>query len=502
LVTTPANDHPRLAKTATRSRRSDAQPEVGHVRLLPVGSVRASPENDKLYKPVCADDPTVRQLAASIRRFGLLAPLHISQDGYIISGHRRHVAARSAGLAEVKCLVDAVRRLDDDGLVNPRFVQLLIEHNNQRVKSLDEIMREQVVSADPEEAHRVLVQQRKLVARPPVEEIVLGDRKRRKAISAAKEPFLNAILAIIRDLENYWPLSIRLIHYNLLNDPPLKHAGKGETYFSKAGKRVVSNRYDNTLLSYKSADELITRARFFGVIPMEAIDDPTRSSETWSCWREPSEFICQQLDDFMKRYYRDLMQSQPTHCEVVGEKNTIETVISRVTQDYCIPYTLGRGYSSVPPRQKIADRFRNSGKDRLALLFMNDFDPEGEDIPRSFAQSMRDDFKIPADKIIPIKVTLTAEQAEARQLPPVMTAKADSSRRKGFVAKYGDTVHELESVPPPKLEELLRESIEKVLDVRLFNAEIEAERRDAAFLDEKRQAVFAMLRQGDTFSGT
>jgi uncharacterized protein YegL len=41
--------------------------------------------------------------------------------------------------------------------------------------------------------------------------------------------------------------------------------------------------------------------------------------------------------------------------------------------EYCIPMTIGRGYSSLPPRKKMADRFQQSGKGRLILLQLADF---------------------------------------------------------------------------------------------------------------------------------
>jgi hypothetical protein len=166
------------------------------------------------------------------------------------------------------------------------------------------------------------VEQRKRLAAVKVETINIEGKKTRSRITRAKELFLGAILKIIEEFRDYWPLSIRQIHYNLLNDPPLKHASK------------PGSRYDNTENSYKSADELITRARFFGRIQWEAVDDKTRSIVTWDVHREPSSFIRRDLNDFLKGYYRDLMQSQPNHIEIIGEKNTVENAIRNVAQEY------------------------------------------------------------------------------------------------------------------------------------------------------------------------
>jgi hypothetical protein len=142
------------------------------------------------------------------------------------------------------------------------------------------------------------------------------------------------------------------------------------------------------------------------------------------------------------------------------------------------------------------ERFQASGRDVLALLFLSDFDPEGEDIPQAFARSLRDEFGIA--NIILVKVALTDGQVAGMNLPPIMQAKARSSRRKKFVERHGETVHELEAVPPDRLQELLREAIEQALDVNAYNAEQEAEKADAAVLERiRREAMLAIRGHGD-----
>src|SRR5687768_11593003 len=51
-----------------------------------------SPENDQIYKPVDPSDPEVQSLAASMREHKVLEPLVITEDRYILSGHRRFAA--------------------------------------------------------------------------------------------------------------------------------------------------------------------------------------------------------------------------------------------------------------------------------------------------------------------------------------------------------------------------------------------------------------------------
>src|SRR5262249_15910649 len=124
-----------------------------------------SPENYRLYRPVDPRDPALKDLAASIREKGVLVPLVLTEDNYILSGHRRFAAAKLAGLREVPCVTqEGVQRVlgedDDDDDVSPDFLKWLEHFNRQREKTLDEKLREAVVRADPKDAHAALSEYR------------------------------------------------------------------------------------------------------------------------------------------------------------------------------------------------------------------------------------------------------------------------------------------------------------------------------------------------------
>src|SRR4030095_959393 len=134
--------------------------KVGHIQLLGLNEITPSPENAQLYKPVTPDDEATIELAQSIREHGILDPIVVSADGYAISGHRRLCAGRMAGLEKMPCRVDEVRRGDGEK-ASDEFLALLREHNRQRIKSRDELLREAVVDVDPKKAHRALTAYRK-----------------------------------------------------------------------------------------------------------------------------------------------------------------------------------------------------------------------------------------------------------------------------------------------------------------------------------------------------
>jgi hypothetical protein len=467
---------------AAPTRRRQTRPgnaKTYHDTFLPIDSIFPSPENEKLYRPIDPTDPATVGVADSIRQHGIREPLVITLDRYILSGHRRHVAARLAGLTKVPCRVEPFRRSDDPD----RFLILLREHNRQRVKSLDEQLREEVVSADPEEAYQTLLEHRR-ASRIIPDTIDIRAGKPRAKISKAKLPFLGAVKKILAELRQYWPLSDRRIHYLLANQPPLIHAGKSKSVYGLNDE------------SYRAATRLLTAARFEGEIPWEAIGDDTRPVTLWAVHSNPQTFLTEQIGGFLKGYWRNLMQSQPSHIEIAGEKNTIGPIIRPVAGEYTIPVTLGRGFCSSPPRHDMAVRFKKSGKDRLVILLVSDFDPPGQEIAHSFARSMQLEFHI--KNVDAIQVALTHDQVQEFALPSGGKTKLKSQGRPRFVQRYGDQVYELEALPPETLQALLRKAIDSVIDVDLFNHELDQEKQDAAFLaTARRRAQLALAGIGN-----
>ena len=452
---------------------------VSHDWLIDLADIQPAPDNDLIYQPFDINNADDRGLVEAVKKDGVLDPLEITLDGFILSGHRRNAAALLAHETAVPCHFHPIHRSADPD----EFVRLLRTFNHQRVKSSDERLREELLDADPDEAYESLIEHRRASSLVSVSPLDIIGTKRRSRISDAKQPFLDAIKAVLDDRRKFWPLSDRQVHYALLNDPPLRHANKPDSV------------YANDPQSYHSLCELLTRARLALEIPFEAIDDETRAVIVWTVHADAGSFIRTQLDDFLKGYWRNLQQSQPNHIEIVAEKNTLGGILRPVAAKYCIPMTTGRGYCSLPPRHKMVQRFQRSGREKLIVLMVSDFDADGEEIAHSFARSLRDDFGV--ETVHPIKVALTADQVEQFKLPPVMTAKKGSSNYSKFVKKYGDNVFEVEALQPTELQKILTKAIDSVLDIGTFNKELDAEKQDAAFLQGVRRTVQETLKTVD-----
>lgn len=431
--------------------------------------------NDTIYMPVDPTDPSIQDLAEDIRKNSLIESILISRDNVVISGHRRRVACQLAGLTRVPVRVQNIRS-DDDG-----FTQLLVSCNShQREKSRDERTREVVTLANPEEAYQALLEHREAESVVDTTTIQLGSKKARKRISSQKRGMADAMLQVVNANRQFWPMSVRQIHYRLLN----------VKFFRNEKLRTP---YVNDQKCYADASDMATRLRLNGELPMTAIADDTRQSSVWDVFPSTGRFVKREVNSLLKGYRRDLQCSQPNHIEILVEKNTVFGILRPIAGRFNIPITSARGFASIPPRAELANRFERSGKNKLILIVVADFDPEGEEIPETVARSLRDDFEIAGSRIECVKAALTHEQVQEMDLPSEVEAKTSSSRYQKFVDKYGAQTFELESLEADVMQDLLTEAIDSLLDQEAFNAELEEEKQDAVHLASLRTRLIENL---------
>lgn len=456
-----------------------ALPQKQDLSHLSVAIIRTAPENDLIYDKFGIANADDRALTISIRDNGMQEPLAVSADLFLLSGHRRLAAARYLGMKSVP--VRLVKDLVFQDLDTQTKLETLRRFNQQREKSPGERIREKLLEIDPKEAHQELKRRRLDASKMQGANdanVRMGAVKTRAAITTMQ--FLAKAQAVIMENKEYWPLTVRRVHYLLLNDPPLRHDKKPDSV------------YVNDKASYKALTNLLIRARLSKDVPMASIEDSTRPIQDGGGFSTFEQFVAQETERFLEGYTRNLMQGQTNHIEIMLEKNALRTVIESVAREYCIPCTTGRGFSSLSPRYDLARRFRQSGKQRLVLLMLTDFDPDGDEIAASFARSLRDDFGIAG--IHAVKVALTAEDVKAHDLPSDMDAKVSSPNYQKFLRKYGSTkVVELDAAPVRLLQSKLRDAIESVIDVAEFNAQVAQEAQDSAHIQAHRQIVFEAI---------
>jgi hypothetical protein len=459
-----------------------------------VSSLKVSPENALLYRPP-PDDPDIGALAESIRRNGC-DPLVITADNYIVSGHRRREAMLRIGQRFVSCRVLPQRR---DSMTPDEYVALLRDFNEQRNKTVAEQVREELVDADPEGAESNVRRRNALsIMRPEfngVEALEIEGEKRRYNISDDKAEHVKHVLHIVEERRDYWPLSVRGVHYPLLNYDFVRGFYWPKRHEPDFGTRREL-RYVNDDNSYDATSDLITRLRLNGTLPWEAFDDFTRPFEEFRAFKDVRQFVRQERENLLAGYWRDLLQSQPNHVEVVVEKNTIYHMVLRVTERYRIKTSSGRGFNSIDPWHDLFERYVASGKLRLVVIILSDYDPEGERIPHVAGQTLRDDFGVKEDYLLIVKAGVTREQIDRYRLPPQNFAKDSSSNYDWYVARNGgdETVWELEALEPADMLRDLDEVIRSVLDIDLFNREVATEAEELAYLEDARKAAAEALK--------
>lgn len=433
--------------------------------------------NDELYDPIDESEPSFVVLVESIRELGILEPIVVSGDGYILSGHRRHAAARVLEIERIPVRIrhDVLYRRDRD-----EFLRLLASYNRQRVKTTAEQLREEVVLMSDEASSQVRQFRREAAIVICDGEVALRERKRRSMIRDKLE-LREAIIKVVLNEERNWPLSDRAVHYRLLNLPGLVRNDKSRT------------PYDNTPEAYDDVTNMLTRLRLDGSVPFEAIADETRPVVIWDTHRSAGDFVRRECDQFLAKYWRNLLQSQPNWIELLVEKNTVASQLRQVAAKYTVPMTSGRGYSSLPPRKEMVDRFEASGREKLVVIVVSDFDPEGQDIPASFGASLRDDFGVSETRLQIVKAALTADQVRMMNLHEGQLSKETSSRYQRFVAAHGNRAWELESLTADQLRVIVEAVIREVLDLEAFEAEVEREQREQGELEAKRRQLRRVL---------
>jgi hypothetical protein len=460
---------------------------TAEVELVQLSSIKPCPENDGIYAAPSYSDPDTYALYQSIKKHGVMEPIHISADNVIISGHRRSFCARGAGLVTVPVIRSKLSYADD----REAFLKLLVEANTQRKKTAGMLLREAAMKVDAVQAVKDLRREQEEKDDERRFESVVSDQEvgsknvsARKQISKAKMPFLEAALRVIEAQREFWPLSVRQVHYRLLGAAaPLKHASKPDS------------TYKNDLKSYRDLADLLARGRIEGLVPWAAIDDETRPEMVNNQYWNTGQFFEVQIGDFLRGYRRDRQQSQPNHIEIIAEKLTVKTILEGVAANYTIPLTISRGMSGPTLKKKIADRFWRRTKQNLIILVVSDLDPAGDAIAQDIRDAFERDFDIPEDRIEVYKVALNIDQVTEMDLQPSMDAKENSPTYTEFVDRYGITgAYELEALEPADLRQILEEAINEVMDKDALDAELDREAKDAVDIKAMKDMVVEFLK--------
>lgn len=289
---------------------------------------------------------------------------------------------------------------------------------------------------------------------------------------------------IVDDLKDYWPLTLRQIHYRLVEKRP----------DWKKGSVKTSAPYKNQYGHYQDLSNVLKWMRIHEVIPWEALTDRTRRVSEKRGYEDLEDFIDRSIYWFLKGYDRCLVQSQDIYLEIWIEKDTATSIIEDVADPYCLRVVTRRGYNSVTAE---ADYYRRAQEAidkgrKPVVLYFGDFDPSGKDMLRASLRTLEEHMGLKQIEVI--TAALTEDQVQ--DLPPKPeAAKKRDPRYKGYVSQYGTSAWELEALHPRDLQRIAKEAIENTLDMEMFQTELEREQLDKNKLNGFRDGIVSFLKK-------
>lgn len=232
--------------------------------------------------------------------------------------------------------------------------------------------------------------------------------------------------------------------------------------------QLVGIGMTNTIQHYKRVVEAMIQARWAGQIDFYAFSDHDRTvlgktdaeSTDVESKIENAEWA---INHYIKNYYKNRWENQPYFPEIWIEKKALQGVFQRPCLDYDVALSPCKGYPSLTFLNEAKDRFqeaKDNGKIPI-ILYFGDYDPSGEDIPRSIEENFTR-FGCPVEVK---RIALMEHQVRSWKLPPA-PAKTTDSR----TANWGGLGQvELDAVEPKKLMKLVSEAIEEYFDFNLYS---------------------------------
>lgn len=239
---------------------------------------------------------------------------------------------------------------------------------------------------------------------------------------------------------------------------------------------VARDLIPNNAQSYKRLGQCINDARMAGEIDWGHIVDRTRPVYAITHFESPADAVQRAAES----YARDLWEAQPYYIEVWVEKDALMGIIARTCDAYDIPYCSCRGFTSQSAGWRAAMRLRHrvaEGKKPVILHFA-DHDPSGVDMTRDIIDRMKV-FGLEMDLVQ--RVALTMKQVK-KYKPPPNFAKTTDSRTPKYKKKYGNKCWELDALDPKTLDALIRNEIDKRLDIKAWKKETKRAERERAEL--------------------
>lgn len=274
---------------------------------------------------------------------------------------------------------------------------------------------------------------------------------------ADKEDVINNIVSIVdRYSAMGYRLTLRQLHYQFVG-------------------HVLG--YVNHQSAYSKLGAILDDCRYGGVIDWNAIVDRGRKPHLQYAVAN----VKHALQDTYDQYKVDRQLGQKIHVEVWTEKDALSEILETSTSKYHLRLCVNKGYTSSSAIYEAYKRFQNNivAKDQeVSVLYVGDHDPSGIDMIRDVTDRLN--FMLGSSLVGWLRVypiCLTMQQIKKYKLPPNPT-KITDSRAKGYIKQFGKTCWEVDALDPDVLTSTLEDNIERLIDMQLFNQQLEREDTD------------------------
>lgn len=439
------------------------------LRTVKTSEIKTPLINDSLYQAPSED--RLISLANDIKVNGLINPIRVSKDLFIYDGNTRLKALKILGYNEIEVIVNEDLLSDSED-----FIRLLVSANNQRVKTDKELLQEIQISINPMEYEK-----RRMVINGDFVNLdsIEGSLKANREISDIKDNLTKAIIEIIVEYQEYLPLTVRAIHYILLDKNVLTNTKKKDSV------------YKNDRSSYSGLSNLLTKLRINKTIKYEWIRDDGRKLYTNRGFDSAKRYIDYEVNRMFKNYYRDLQQSQKAYNIIFCEKETLRPILEKLTIKYGIPIAFIKGGSSLTIRHNFINDWQNSGSKRIInAMVLSDFDPAGYRIKDTLIGSLQSDFKneLKGIALNAFHIGITPKQIAKYNLHSDLDAKESDKNFIHFVNVTNSLkAYELDSLKPNQLLDEVEEAIKNCIDIDLYNDEQKKYNNDINEIETIRQ---------------
>jgi hypothetical protein len=278
---------------------------------------------------------------------------------------------------------------------------------------------------------------------------------------------------ICNGLDEYWPLTLRQVFYQLVNEG-----------------------MENSRSKYNDLSQLVKFMRLDGHLSWNILQDESRTLIDKRGWADSLEFTEAWADQVLDGYTRCLVSDQEQYIEIWCEKHTLRKIIEAAAWPYCVRCVFSIGFQSTTFLHEYRTRANRAieRQQQPVILYLGDFDPSGLCMLDAIEQSLKWEMGLPEVKVK--RIGLNWDQVEAYNLPANFTAiKKGDTRAKKFREQYGDHGVELDALHPETLKEITVEAIEDEFDMDLFKEQQEIEQAELEKIERLRSRVQTIIRE-------